>query len=95
MGYKFQTGNTNHLKISRTGPEEVYGMRVHPEVDVTVEDYGDNALRIYVCSFIKPYMSIQNVASIHLYFYIFVFKNLFFISSVPVILNLLKSQRRL
>lgn len=47
VGYKFQTGNTNHLKISRTGPEEVYGMRVHPEVDVTVEDYGDNALRIY------------------------------------------------
>ena len=49
--------NTQNLKINRTGPPEVYGMTVYPEVDVTVEEYGDNALRIYVCWFLTLYLS--------------------------------------
>ncbi|XP_062576597.1 sucrase-isomaltase, intestinal-like [Saccostrea cucullata] len=51
IGYEFhsisENGNTKHVKINRSGPGTVYGMPVNNVIDVTVDEYGDNALRIY------------------------------------------------
>lgn len=41
-------GSLSEARIVRKGPTKIYDRPVYKEVDVSVDEYGDNALRIFV-----------------------------------------------
>lgn len=53
-------GSLSVARIVRRGPVKVYDRPVYREVDVSVDEYGDNALRIFVRQKMMVYHSINN-----------------------------------
>lgn len=53
-------GYLSVARIVRRGPVKVYDRPVYREVDVSVDEYGDNALRIFVRQKMMVYHSINN-----------------------------------
>lgn len=66
VGYSFPgnvqagAGSLSVARIVRRGPVKVYDRPVYREVDVSVDEYGDNALRIFVRQKMMVYHSINN-----------------------------------
>lgn len=53
-------GSLSVARIVRRGPVKIYDRPVYREVDVSVDEYGDNALRIFVRQKMMVYHSINN-----------------------------------
>lgn len=53
-------GSLSVARIVRRGPVKVFDRPVYREVDVSVDEYGDNALRIFVRQKMMVYHSINN-----------------------------------